>query len=134
MSEIKCPDNYVFGLDIGTRSLVGTIGYEDSYGFHIVAMEVMEHATRAMLDGQVHDISVVGEEIKQVKEKLERKINRKLSGVCIAAAVSNLTVVSTTVGSFCRIDLNATLWISYITFFLRRLRTTSSVIASVVLW
>ena len=67
-------ETLVFGLDIGTRSLVGTIGYEDSYGFHVVAMEVMEHATRAMLDGQVHDISVVGEEIKQVKEKLERKI------------------------------------------------------------
>lgn len=94
MSEIKCPDNYVFGLDIGTRSLVGTIGYEDSYGFHIVAMEVMEHATRAMLDGQVHDISVVGEEIKQVKEKLERKINRKLSGVCIAAAGRVLKTVT----------------------------------------
>lgn len=94
MSEIKCPDNYVFGLDIGTRSLVGTIGYEDSYGFHIVAMEVMEHATRAMLDGQVHDIGVVGEEIKQVKEKLERKINRKLSGVCIAAAGRVLKTVT----------------------------------------
>lgn len=57
-------------------------------------MEVMEHATRAMLDGQVHDISVVGEEIKQVKEKLERKINRKLSGVCIAAAGRVLKTVT----------------------------------------
>lgn len=57
-------------------------------------MEVMEHATRAMLDGQVHDIGVVGEEIKQVKEKLERKINRKLSGVCIAAAGRVLKTVT----------------------------------------
>ena len=56
------------------------------------------------------------------------------NSVSDAPIFSNLTVVSTTVGSFCRIDLNATLWISYITFFLRRLRTTSSVIASVVLW
>lgn len=83
---IKCPDQFVFGLDIGTRSLVGTIGYADSYGFHVVAMEVMEHTTRAMLDGQVHDINAVGEEIKILKERLEAKINRKLSSVCIAAA------------------------------------------------
>ena len=89
MSEIKCPDNYVFGLDIGTRSLVGTIGYEDSYGFHVVAMEVMEHATRAMLDGQVHDISVVGEEIKQVKEKLKRKKGNYPESPLIAACYKN---------------------------------------------
>lgn len=87
MSEtIKCPDQFVFGLDIGTRSLVGTIGYADSYGFHVVAMEVMEHTTRAMLDGQVHDINAVGEEISQIKDRLEAKINRKLTNVCIAAA------------------------------------------------
>lgn len=87
MSEsIKCPDQFVFGLDIGTRSIVGTIGYADSYGFHVIAMEVMEHTTRAMLDGQVHDINIVGEEICQIKERLEAKINRKLTSVCIAAA------------------------------------------------
>ena len=67
MSEgIKCPDQFVFGLDIGTRSLVGTIGYMDSYGFHVVAMEVVEHTTRAMMDGQVHDINVVADEINQL--------------------------------------------------------------------
>lgn len=87
MSEgIKCPDQFVFGLDIGTRSLVGTIGYMDSYGFHVVAMEVVEHTTRAMMDGQVHDINVVADEIKTVKTRLEDKINRKLNSVCIAAA------------------------------------------------
>lgn len=84
--EIKCPEQFVFGLDIGTRSLVGTIGYADARGFHVVAMEVMEHTTRAMVDGQVHDINVVGEEIKQVKAKLEAKIKKPLTSVCIAAA------------------------------------------------
>lgn len=99
MSEgIKCPDQFVFGLDIGTRSLVGTIGYMDSYGFHVVAMEVIEHTTRAMMDGQIHDINVVAEEIKTIKTKLEDKINRKLSSVCIAAAgrVLRTITVSTT--------------------------------------
>ncbi len=83
---IKCPEQYVFGLDIGTRSLVGTIGYMDNYGFHVIAMEVMEHATRAMLDGQVHDIKAVADEISEVKSRLETRINRRLSSVCIAAA------------------------------------------------
>ena len=36
--------------------------------------------------------------------------------------------VSTTVGSFCRIDLIATLWISFTTFFHRRLHTTSGAV------
>ena len=79
-------ERIIVGLDIGTRSLVGTIGYMDSYGFHVVAMEVVEHTTRAMMDGQVHDINVVADEIKTVKTRLEDKINRKLNSVCIAAA------------------------------------------------
>lgn len=87
MSEVvKCPEQFVFGLDIGTRSIVGTVGYMDSNGFHVIAMEVKEHDTRAMLDGQVHDIGKVSEEIRFVKNRLESRIGRPLSQVCIAAA------------------------------------------------
>ena len=70
---IRCPEQFVFGLDIGTRSIVGTVGYMDKAGFHVIAMEVKEHDTRAMLDGQVHDISKVTEEIQIVKSSLELK-------------------------------------------------------------
>lgn len=83
---IRCPEQFVFGLDIGTRSIVGTVGYMDNAGFHVIAMEVKEHDTRAMLDGQVHDISKVTEEIQIVKSALEIKIGRPLNKVCIAAA------------------------------------------------
>lgn len=76
----------VFGLDIGTRSIVGTVGYKEEDRFVIVAQKVKEHETRAMLDGQIHDIEKVGESIKKVKEELEGKIGRKLTDVCIAAA------------------------------------------------
>ena len=77
MAEIViCPEQFVFGLDIGTRSIVGTIGYMDNNGFHVVAMEVKEHDTRAMIDGQVHDIAVVGEEIKYVKEQLVNQLKK----------------------------------------------------------
>lgn len=83
---IKNPEQLVFGLDIGTRSIVGTVGYMDSNGFHIIAMDVKEHDTRAMLDGQVHDIGKVSEEIMYIKSKLEAKTGVALSKVCIAAA------------------------------------------------
>ena len=76
----------VFGLDIGTRSIVGTVGYKNEDRFIVVAQKVKEHETRAMLDGQIHDIEKVGNSIKQVKEYLEEQIGRKLTDVCIAAA------------------------------------------------
>lgn len=76
----------VFGLDIGTRSIVGTVGYKDEDKFIVVAQKVKEHETRAMLDGQIHDIEKVGNSIRQVKEYLEDAIGRKLTDVCIAAA------------------------------------------------
>ena len=37
----------------------------------MLAQRSKEHETRAMLDGQIHDIGKVGETISQVKEQLE---------------------------------------------------------------
>ena len=85
----------VFGLDIGTRSIVGTVGYKDGSRFIVVAQRVKEHETRAMLDGQIHDINKVGETIRVVKEQLEEAIGRKLTEVCIAAAGRVLLTVTT---------------------------------------
>ena len=83
----KYPEPLVFGLDIGTRSIVGTVGYKEGNQFNIVAQCVKFHDTRAMLDGQIHDINKVGEEIIYVKENLEQQLSgRKLKEVCIAAA------------------------------------------------
>ncbi len=83
----KYPEPLVFGLDIGTRSIVGTVGYREGSKFNIVAQCVKFHETRAMLDGQIHDINKVGEEIVYVKENLEQQLDgRKLNEVCVAAA------------------------------------------------
>lgn len=83
----KYPGQLVFGLDIGTRSIVGTVGYrQDEDHFVVVAQCGKEHTTRAMLDGQIHDIGRVGNTIREVKERLEEKLDRKLEKVCIAAA------------------------------------------------
>ncbi|MBQ3104917.1 MAG: rod shape-determining protein [Lachnospiraceae bacterium] len=84
----------VFGLDIGTRSIVGTVGYKAGDRFIIVAQKVKEHETRAMLDGQIHDIEKVGAGIMEVKEALEKEINRPLTDVCIAAAGRVLETVT----------------------------------------
>ena len=83
----KYPEPLVFGLDIGTRSIVGTVGYREGKQFNIVAQCVKFHETTAMQDGQIHDINKVGEEIIYVKEELEKQLSgRKLKEVCIAAA------------------------------------------------
>lgn len=85
----------VFGLDIGTRSIVGTVGYLSGGKFHVLAQQSREHETRSMLDGQIHDIGKVGQTIRQVKEQLEMDLNRKLTEVCIAAAGRVLRTVTT---------------------------------------
>lgn len=85
----------VFGLDIGTRSIVGTVGYLSGGKFHVVAQCAKEHETRAMLDGQIHDIGKVGETITWVKTQLEKDLNRELTDVCIAAAGRVLRTVTT---------------------------------------
>ena len=67
--------NNVFGLDIGTRNVVGTVGYQtDDKEFVVTAQYVREHETRAMLDGQIHDIGRVAKTIKEVKDELEKHI------------------------------------------------------------
>ena len=76
----------VFGLDIGTRSVVGSVGYLNENKFNVLAHHVIEHDTRAMLDGQIHDIGKVGETVCEVKKVLEEEIGSPLKEVCIAAA------------------------------------------------
>lgn len=88
--------NNVFGLDIGTRNVVGTVGYRTEDGSFIVeAQYVKQHETRSMLDGQIHDIGRVGRTIAAVKEELEAQLNQPLSEVCIAAAGRVLKTVNT---------------------------------------
>ena len=88
-------DNLIFGLDIGTRSVVGSVGYMERDKFNVVAHYVKEHDTRAMLDGQIHDIQKVGETIGFVKHELEKQLEDvKLTQVCIAAAGRLLKTVT----------------------------------------
>lgn len=96
-NEMKPQGQLVFGLDIGTRSIVGTVGYREGDHFIVAAQVSKEHETRAMLDGQIHDIGQVGNTITQVKRTLEKKLSVKLTDVCIAAAGRVLLTFETSV-------------------------------------
>lgn len=84
----------VFGLDIGTRNVVGIVGCMEHNRFKVCAMALKEHDTRAMLDGQIHDIYKVGDTIRAVKYQLEKQIDTELTEVCIAAAGRVLKTVN----------------------------------------
>ena len=87
----------VFGLDIGTRNVVGTVGYRTEDQFIVTAQYIMQHDTRAMLDGQIHDIGRVSGTIRKVKEQLEKQIGKTLTEVCIDAAGRVLKTVTTSI-------------------------------------
>lgn len=88
--EAMIPDSndkdYVFSLDIGTRSVIGIVGRYEDDKFKIVASKMMEHEKRNMYDGQIHDINGVAKVVSSVKEYLEEEIGSKLKTVSIAAA------------------------------------------------
>ncbi len=90
----KYKDQLVFGLDIGTRSIVGSVGYLERDKFNVIAHCVKEHDTRAMIDGQIHDIQAVGNSIDFVKRELENQLGSPLKDVCIAAAGRVLKTVT----------------------------------------
>ena len=90
----KYPGKTVFGLDIGTRSVVGTVGYKNGKEFRVIAQRINEHESRAMIDGQIHDIIKVGEVIADVRRRLEDATQLDLQEVCIAAAGRVLRTVS----------------------------------------
>ena len=87
MAGMTYKGKLVFGLDIGTRSIVGTVGYRDQDRFVVVAQCAKEHETRAMLDGQIHDIKKVGGTILAVKRSLAARLRKYVSqpqAVCSA--------------------------------------------------
>ncbi|GKX66875.1 cell division protein FtsA [Inconstantimicrobium mannanitabidum] len=76
----------IFSLDIGTRSIKGTVGVVRDKKFCVVAEKLIEHKERAMLDGQIHDIGLVADTVRNIKAYIEKEININLSSVSIAAA------------------------------------------------
>ena len=95
MNVNEAKEKLVFGLDIGTRSVVGTVGYLKRDRFVVVCQRVKEHETRAMIDGQIHDIKRVAATIEEVKKECEEAVGEELKQVCIAAAGRVLQTLDT---------------------------------------
>ncbi len=79
-------NDMIFALDIGTRSIIGTVGVVKEKKFRVIAEKYIEHEERAMIDGQIHDITLVATAVQTIKNQLESEIGFKLSKVSIAAA------------------------------------------------
>lgn len=80
-----------FGLDIGTRTVVGIVGYKEGDEFILVDYECRAHEERAMMDGQIHDIQKVARVVYEVKTALEKRLDMTLNEVAIAAAGRTLS-------------------------------------------
>ena len=84
--EITNTEDLIFALDIGTRTVVGIVGVYEKECFKVITAEIYEHKSRAMLDGQIHDINKVADVIGEVKIRLENTLGFTLTRVAIAAA------------------------------------------------
>lgn len=76
----------VFALDIGTRSVIGVLGYWQDHEFRVIDFEQAFHMRRAMRDGQIEDIDLVATVVNNVKTALEERSGLKFDKVSIAAA------------------------------------------------
>lgn len=75
-----------FALDVGTRSLIGTVGVIEDNKFKVICEKYLEHEERAMIDGQIHDIDLVAKGVKTIVDEIEADLGIKLTDVSIAAA------------------------------------------------
>ncbi|MGE5308838.1 MAG: cell division protein FtsA [Deltaproteobacteria bacterium] len=87
----------LFALDIGTRKVMGLLCRRTDDGLEMTDMEVIEHSTRCMLDGQIHSIEDVARTVMRIRERLEKRLGSALSEVGLAVAGRNLTTYKGTV-------------------------------------
>jgi cell division protein FtsA len=80
----------VFALDIGTRKVAGILGEIRDGKVCIIDAVVREHESRAMLDGQIHNIEEVSNIVSRIKKELEARNNITISRVTTALAGRNL--------------------------------------------
>ncbi|HBS59324.1 MAG TPA: cell division protein [Firmicutes bacterium] len=83
-----------FSLDIGTRSVIGLVTRPSAAGLDVLACERIEHQSRAMLDGQIHNIPEVAAVIKEIKQRLE-SVCGPLTSASVAAAGRALCTITT---------------------------------------
>ncbi len=80
------PKDAVFALDIGTRSVIGMLGFLEGDKMRIAAVRSQEHEKRAMIDGQIENIAQVAKVARSVREAMEQESGYSLKRVYVAAA------------------------------------------------
>ena len=101
MNNVNLKD-FKFALDVGTRSLIATVGVVEDNKFKVICEKYLEHEERAMIDGQIHDIDLVAKGVKIVIKEIEEDLGVELKDVSIAAAGRFLK----TINSKGKIELN----------------------------
>ncbi|MCF8012178.1 MAG: rod shape-determining protein [Clostridiales bacterium] len=96
---------YIFALDIGTRTVIGIVAEVHDDKIVVIGEELKEHSGRAMFDGQIHDIPRVASVVTEVKKRLEDKVGCNLEKVAVAAAGRSLYCNKVTVEQ--EVDVNA---------------------------
>jgi cell division ATPase FtsA len=91
--KMEAGDTRLLALDIGTRKVTGLLLDVSDGNRRILAMETQEHQTRAMLDGQIHDIPKVAEVVNLVRSRLEQQAGCRLVAAAVAAAGRTLCTV-----------------------------------------
>jgi len=76
----------IFALDIGTRKVLGLVMEKEEDVFRVVTYRMIEHTSRVMFDGQIHDVEAVSKVIRKVKASLEEELGIKIEKAAVAAA------------------------------------------------
>ncbi|NLB17708.1 MAG: ATPase [Syntrophomonadaceae bacterium] len=77
---------WILALDIGTHSITGIILEKSDDEIRIRAVESLEHKSRSMMDGQIHNVEAVAAEIAHIKKQLEQTTGLRLRQAAVAAA------------------------------------------------
>ena len=81
----------VYALDVGTRNVVLLSAVQDENGKIIIEhMFTREHETRAMEDGQIHDISKVSEIVEKLRKDMKEATGEEIREVAVAVAGRSL--------------------------------------------
>lgn len=73
-------------LDIGTHKVLGLAAYPTADGIDVRAAAMQTYESRAMRDGQVHDVPAVAATVRRVVSDLEQTVGASFAHACIAAA------------------------------------------------
>ena len=80
----------LLALDIGTRKIIGVVMEKTDTGYRIIASDMREHTTRSMMDGQIHDVEAVADNLLLIKQTLESAVGQPLEKASVAAAGRSL--------------------------------------------